>query len=422
MKNWTAESLCLAGASGILVLAAGLALVAVVRVEQPSLDLLAIGAVLASLLAVALSNRRLRDEIKVRKAAEQALAGSERRLLDIVSMLPVALVVKDPESRITLMNRAAEDGWGVRFADVAGNCGSEQMQPGQIDEVLASDRAAFAMGELQVQETQVWNAAQERCYRVESYKKPVFDSGGKPLYLICAYVDITARKQAEEGLQLSLRQLRRLAAGLELLKEEDHRRIAKGIHDDLGQNLMALKLDVEMLRARAGKRASRLSQRVGQALDTIDATIRSVRAIMNDLHPSTLELGLPAALEWLVEQFEVRTGIACALRVAGDGPLPDARRTAVIFRIVQEALLYILRHSSAGQVDIALAVGAAHLSITIDDDGGGTDGGSEAQVGLRGIRERVLVFGGELATAGGGANPSRLSILIPTRAHALADV
>jgi len=208
--------------------------------------------------------------------------------------------------------------------------------------------------------------------------------------------------------------LRQLTAHLEMMKEEERKRIALDIHDDLGQNLMALKMDVEMLHARAGTRHPLLKQRVGHVLDTIDASIRSVRAIMNDLHPSTLELGLPAALEWLLNQFEKRSGITSTLTVIGvDGELPDTRRTSVIFRIIQEALVNILRHARATQVQVTLNIGMDMLAITIVDDG---EAGKDAEFGLRGIKERLDVFGGELEIDSAQGNGSTLSILVPTRA------
>ncbi|MGZ8289921.1 MAG: PAS domain-containing sensor histidine kinase [Telluria sp.] len=370
------------------------------------------------------ANHQLRAEIAVREAAEQALELSEKRLQDIITTLPVALLIKDPQSRITLMNKAAETGWGISFDEVAGKTGSELFTPDQMKKILEGDRATFEGGELVVEERAIWNVDRVQCFTYDSYKKPIYDARGKPLYMICVFVDITERKHAEAALQLSYQQLRQVTARLELLKAEDGKRIAQGIHDDLGQNLLALKLDVQMLHSRAGERHPLLQQRVGHVLATIDATIRSVREIMNDLHPSTLELGLPVALEWLVDQFEKRSGITCTLTVIGEhGPLPDTRRTSVIFRIVQESLLYVLRHAQATMADVTLAVGAGQISITIVDDGIGiVDGeaGVEAAFALRGIRERVDVFGGELEIDSGDEMGTTLSILIPTAATAYA--
>jgi PAS domain S-box-containing protein len=369
-----------------------------------------------------LSNQQLRAEIDVRKAAEAGLAASEKRLHDILSTLPTPVLVKDAQSRIQLMNHAAEEKWGVRFDQVAGTNGADWMSRDRMRAVLADDQAVFAAGEVVVKESQVWNGLDGRAVEVESYKRPVFDADGAPQGLICTYVDITQRKHAEQALQRAFLHLRELAAELEMLKEEDRRRIAQGIHDDLGQNLLALKLDVEMLHARASARHPRLKRRVGNVLGTIDATIRSVRAIMNDLHPSTLELGLPVALEWLVVQFERRSGIRCHLRVVGDHPpLPDKRRTSVIFRIVQEALVQVLRHAHAARIDVTLAMGIERLSITIADDGGGIGSGEEADVRLRAIRERIDVFGGDLGIDRVEDGGTRLSILIPTETGSTAD-
>lgn len=359
------------------------------------------------------SDQQLRAEVALRQAAEQALEQSDKRLQEIISTLPVALLIKDAQLRITMMNKAAEDGWGVRFDQVAGTDGSQWIAPQRMKLVRACDQAAFAARELLVQEDEVWNAAKGKAIQAEVYKKPVYHANGEPHYLICVYVDITQRKRAKETLQASLRQLRQLTTHLEMLKAEERKRIAQGIHDHLGQNLMALKIDVEMLHARAGERHPLLKRRVGHVLNTIDVTIRSVRTIINDLHPSTLELGLAAALEWLVDQFEKRSGICCTLRVIGEAPpMPDTRRTSVIFRMVQEALVNVLNHAEANQVAVFLNIGPEKMTITIIDDGTGR--GDEAAKGLRGIRERVALFGGELDIADCEGGGTKLSIFIPT--------
>jgi two-component system sensor histidine kinase UhpB len=233
-------------------------------------------------------------------------------------------------------------------------------------------------------------------------------------------IDITERKLAEDQLQSSYRRLRQLTEHLETIKEEERRRIALDIHDDLGQNLMALKIDVEMLHARTGERHPQLRKRVRHVLDTIDATIRAVREIINDLHPSTLELGLPAALEWMLEQFEQRSGIACSLKVSGDPGLRlEIRRTTAIFRIVQETLVNILRHAEASQVEVCLRLQDDQLAILIADDGIGMqpgDAGKAAAFGLRGIKERIDAFGGELLIDSRRGNGTTLSIVMPAGA------
>ncbi|NHZ34296.1 PAS domain-containing sensor histidine kinase [Massilia rubra] len=237
-------------------------------------------------------------------------------------------------------------------------------------------------------------------------------------------IEVAERQMAENALAESFRELRQLSSHLETIKEDERKRIAKGIHDELGQNLMALKIDVEMLHARASLRHPLLKRKVGDVLDTIDLTIRSVRAIMNDLHPSTLELGLPAAAEWLVQQFGKRSGIATSLTVVeGDGPLPDSHHTDVVFRIIQECLLNILRHAKATRVEIGLDIGIEYLTITIVDNGVGMGPGDAAKVasfGLRGIRERVDVFGGQMVIDSRPGGGTTLAMMIPLESEAAA--
>ena len=433
----TVDIRLLARTGGIVALAAGLGVLAAGCAEQ--LPLAVAGLLAASAGALMIhndrlrmrigegtgqlehTNQQLRAEIGVRTAAESALEASEKRLRDILSTLPMPVIIKDAQSRIELMNQAVEEKWGVPSEQVTGTTGGDWLPPAYMQSVLNDDRAVFAAREVVVKESQIWNSVNGRPVAFESYKKPVYDANGEPHSLICVYVDITQRKHAEDALQRAFVQLRELTAELEMLKEDDRRRIAQGIHDDLGQNLLALKIDVQMLHARVSDRHPRLKQRVGHVLDTIDATIRSVRTIMNDLHPSTLELGLPVALEWLLSQFENRSGIRCTLRIAGDhGPLPDARRTSVIFRIVQEALLHVLGHARASRIDVTLALGVERLAITIADDGGGIGCGEEAEPRLRALRERVDVFGGDLGIECVEPGGTRLSILIPTETGATA--
>lgn len=416
----TVEIRWIAVSAGLTLLAAVAVVAAVFAVPVP----LALSGVIATAAsALMIHNERLRQRVHTRtiqlEHSNRALAASEKRLHDILSTLPMPVVVKDAESRIELMNRAAEEKWGIRFEQAAGGTGADWIPPAYMQAILADEQAVLAGGKVVVRESQVSDASGARLMDVESYKKPVYDAHGKPLSLICVYVDITQRKRAEGALQRSFLQLRELTAELELLKEDDHRRIAQGIHDDLGQNLLALKIDVEMLHARASSRHPRLKRRVGHVLDTLDATIGSVRAIINDLHPSTLRLGLPVALEWLVGQFEKRSGIQCTLRVAGDHvPMQDPRRTSVIFRIVQEALVHVLSHAGVSRVDLALMAGTEQLAITLSDDGEGI--GEAAGQRLRVLRERVDVFGGDVGIECVEAGGTRLSILIPTESGATA--
>ncbi|WP_317203389.1 PAS domain S-box protein [Janthinobacterium sp.] len=367
------------------------------------------------------SNALLRAEIEVRKAAQQALAHSEQRLQEIISMMPLALFLKDADSHIVLMNEACEQQWGVTLAELDAQGEAAHFPPEQMAGFLANDRAAFASGRLLIDEELIWNAQLQENRQVQSFKKPLYDGAGQPLMLIAMSVDITERKRNEEALRLSLLQLRELSDHQQTIKEEERKRIALDIHDDLGQNLMALKIDVAMLHARTGASHPRLHQQVGRVLDTIDATIKSVRAIINDLHPSTLELGLCAAVEWLLKQFERRSPIRYQLIILDDSANTrlDNRQTAAIFRVIQESLANILRHAQASAVEVSLNLNAQGITVVIADNGVGMlpgDDGKAASFGLKSIRERIAAFGGELIIDSRAGNGTALSILMPLSA------
>ena len=364
------------------------------------------------------TNDKLRAEIHVRQHAERALADSEERLHQIVTTMPVALFLKDAESRIVMMNTVCEEQWGVPFAEIAGTRGSAWFPPEQMARFLADDARIFEARKLQVYEEVAYNSALGQDRQYQTYKKPVYDANGRASLLICISIDITERKGTEDALADSFLQLRQLTAHLYTIKEEERKRIAQGIHDELGQNLMALKIDVSMLHARTGEQHPHLNRKVARVLDTLDTTITSVRAIINELHPSTLELGLAPAIEWLLAQFERRTGISATLTVSGtDEEAPELRHTAALFRVVQEALLNIVRHAHAHKVHVTLARSPEHIALTIADNGQGmemAETDKASAFGLRGIRDRMDTLGGTLCIDSAPGSGTTLSLLIPT--------
>ncbi|MFT5642761.1 MAG: two-component system sensor histidine kinase UhpB [Janthinobacterium sp.] len=369
------------------------------------------------------ANALLLAEIDVRKAAEQALAQSEERLQEIITMMPVALFLKDADSRILLTNEACDNQWGVRSSDIVGSCGSAHFPAQQMTQFLANDQAAFAARRMLVSEELCWNSQQQESRLMQTFKKPIFNAEGKPHLLIGMYVDINERKLAEEALQHSYTQLRQLSDHQESIKEDERRRIALDIHDDLGQNLMALKIDISLLHERTGQTHPRLHRQVQRVLNTIDQTIKSVRLIINDLHPSTLELGLCPAVEWQLTQFERRSAIVCTLTVLDDSANAsmNQRHTAALFRIIQEALTNIERHAKASAVVVTLKLTSASLSVVIADNGIGIapdDYKKKTSFGLKGIQGRVDSLSGQFQITSDG-DGTTLAILIPGSASGL---
>jgi signal transduction histidine kinase len=211
--------------------------------------------------------------------------------------------------------------------------------------------------------------------------------------------EMTGELRASEAkLQKTNENLRRLAAHAESIKESERKRIAREIHDDLGQNLLALRIEVDLLASRTDKQHPELHARARWMLEQIDGTIKSVRQIINDLRPHVLDLGLTAAVDWQIAEFQRRTGLACEL-VSHNHDLHVSDRCATtLFRILQESLTNVSRHARATKVRVELAVDPESISMTVSDNGIGlarTGGQKPGSFGLVGIEERVRILGGK---------------------------
>ncbi len=228
--------------------------------------------------------------------------------------------------------------------------------------------------------------------------------------------EIAERSQVEEALRQSQETLRELAAYQERIREDERKRIAREIHDELGQTLLALRLDVSMLHARAGERHPLLKTRTALALEYIDTTMKSIRTIMNNLRPSVLDLGVQAAIEWQVRQFEQRNAIPCQLCIDDDGLEMDDEHATAVFRILQESLTNIGRHARATIVRIALRIDGGMLKMSIEDNGVGMypgDRRKSRRFGLIGIQERASMLGGELTIESTPGQGTLLRLTVP---------
>ncbi|HZV64024.1 MAG TPA: CHASE domain-containing protein [Telluria sp.] len=231
-------------------------------------------------------------------------------------------------------------------------------------------------------------------------------------------------RESQAKLQLSHQKLRRLAAHADEIKEGERKRIAREIHDDLGQNLLALRIEADMLTSRTGERQPRLHARARSTLSQIDATIKSVRQIINDLRPNVLDLGLSAAVEWQVSEFRRRTGIACALvDDHKEIKLSDSCATA-FFRILQESLSNISRHARATEARVELRLEDGRLSMTVSDNGIGLAAGGRNKIGsfgLVGIEERIHILGGSCSIVSFPGSGTTVGVVVSAEPAPPAD-
>ena len=227
--------------------------------------------------------------------------------------------------------------------------------------------------------------------------------------------DITERKRIEQELFESREQLRELSAYMEAIREEERKRIAMEIHDELGQLLTALKMDVSLLKMHLAN-DSNAARKTDDMRELVEKTIWMVRNVVSHLRPAALNFGIVSALEWLAEDFGRRNGIPCQFRINGSEPvLSDAHATAV-FRIVQASLTNVTRHAGATRADVTLTRSASALELHVSDDGCGFDQEAARKgeaYGLLGMTERARLIGGSLLIDSALGTGTAVSIHIP---------
>ncbi len=224
-------------------------------------------------------------------------------------------------------------------------------------------------------------------------------------------------KRAEDEMRASHARLRDLLRGVERAREEERRRIAHELHDELGHALMALKMDVGRLRDERLSEGA-LLDRVLAMTRFIDVTLRHLRRVASELKPVLLDdFGLSAAVASLAKDFEARQGVRCRVRVQDLGPGLDAELSIALYRTIQELLTNIARHAGAGEARIQLRRAGAGLTLSVKDDGRGlrpADLVAGRSLGLAGVRERVEGWGGSVSFRGAQGRGTEGRIRIPS--------
>jgi signal transduction histidine kinase len=224
---------------------------------------------------------------------------------------------------------------------------------------------------------------------------------------------------AYEELRGSREELRALTTHLEGVRESERTRISREIHDELGQALTGLKMDLARWSKENGNGAAPLDPAVAAA--AIDDMIGTVRRISSELRPQILDdLGLLAAVEWHAKEFEARTGVKCLFRRKGvlvEGQL-DSERSTALFRIFQEITTNIARHAQATRVNVTLDIGRVSVGLTVRDNGLGIRESTRSgppRLGIVGMKERAVVFGGHVVVAGAPGRGTTVRVRIPLR-------
>lgn len=362
-------------------------------------------------------------DITEKRRAEQALSESQRMIATLMGNLP------------GMAYRCANDGhWSMEFvsegclgltgykpAELVGNA---QMSYGDL--IHPKDRQAVWESVRQSLKTGERFQIMYRIITSEGRLKWVWEKGlgivspSSELVTLEGFIsDITGRKMAEEQMERSRMQLRAHAEHLHSVLEGERTKIAREIHDELGQILTALKMDLFWVERKLPWEWVEIHDKVRSMITHIDSTIKTVERILLELRPGMLEdLGLTPAIEWQAEAFQRRTGIVCDAILDPDPEslITDTKISTAVFRICQEALTNIARHSNATRAEIRLTLHESLVELVVADNGKGVkkrDIDKADSFGILGIRERTGLLGGKMTIAGRRGKGTILRVRIP---------
>jgi PAS domain S-box-containing protein len=366
----------------------------------------------------------LRD-VTERTRAETLIAQSETRLRGILDSAMDAIITTDDEQRVVLFNRAAEGMFGWPRAEAVG-APLSRFIPERYRRTHAEHVARFGVaatpsrrmgGSLRVV-TGLRRNGEE--FPIDASISQLRESG-RHFYTVILR-DVTARVEAEEALRRSKDELQQLGAAANATREQEKSRIARELHDELGQLLTMLQMDVAWCKEKQPTGDPTLVAKLDRMESLLKTTIAATRRISSDLRPLMLDdLGLVPSLEWLVENFGQRTGIVCDLTIGErELALPKSHATG-IFRIVQESLTNIAKHAKAARADIVVEFDRDALVVRIDDDGVGFSPQAPRKpqsFGLFGLRERASLMGGTVTISSAPGKGTSVEVRVPREALA----
>lgn len=246
----------------------------------------------------------------------------------------------------------------------------------------------------------------------------LFEFNGRQAVLFISR-DITQRQKFEEKLRASGEQLRQLAIHLQSIREEERKLIAREIHDELGQVLTVLKIQLSLLPNKIEGKSNEILDQIRSLTKLVDNTIESVQKITAKLRPDILdELGIVSAIEWQTKQFTDNTGIACERFLPKNEIELDPDRSTALFRILQESLTNVARHSNASRVNVILEKDSDQIHLEITDNGKGITNSQINNInslGILGMKERALVFSGEFIIKSSMESGTTVKVKFPIR-------
>jgi PAS domain S-box-containing protein len=361
------------------------------------------------------------QDVTERKKAEDELRLAYQRLSYHVENTPLAVIEWDKDLNIARWSEEAEKIFGWKAAEVLGkNIYDEDFKLIYEQDAHYVNRIANDLTKGLVERNHSLNRNNRKDGNViysEWYNSVLRDDQGNVITVLSLAQDITERKVAEEKLNASYKQIRSLSEHLRNIREEERKHVAREIHDELGQELTVLKMDVGSLIKKIPQPDDIMRKRLASFSELVDNIAQSVRRISSELRPSLLDdLGLPAAISWHLEEFGKRSSIKTRFtEPKEEWVLPDAVKTN-LFRILQEALTNVVRHSKATEVRVKLERDDHTITLHIFDNGVGysTERSQNGNtLGILGMRERANIIGGKLEIETMPGNGTKIVVTVP---------
>jgi PAS domain S-box-containing protein len=348
------------------------------------------------------------EDITERRRAEVRLREYEK----VIEGLQERVAVVDRDYRYLIANQACLDYHGKQAEEVIGHSLLEMLGQKAFDQIKNRLEECFQGRVVRFELSVPYPKTGMR--DLSAHYFPI--EGPTGVDRIAAILqDVTERKEAERELQRSLLELHALNAQMHSVREEERTRLARELHDELGQALTAIRLDLSSLQN--SPKPDQQPQQIRTILGLVDEALRSVRRISTELRPGVLDhLGFVAALEWATEEFEGRTGIQCHVLMPETNLALDSRRSTALFRIFQEALTNIARHAEATKVRIVVTREDGGIALEVRDNGRGIGENqisSSSSLGILGMRERALLLGGEFRISGEPGQGTTVRVRIP---------
>jgi signal transduction histidine kinase len=338
----------------------------------------------------------------------------------------VGVAVTDRAGDIVLVNGASKRIWGgmivsgrERWAQTKGfwHDSGERIAPTNWASVRALSEGQTSLNELIDVET--YDGQQKT---IHNFSAPIRNAEGLIVGAVTVNEDVTERVRAEHALRTATEQLRALTVKLESVREEECRRIGRELHDEIGSAMTGLKWELEGLDKLCSKErdqidCSTLRERINGMVEVIDTTSSTVQKISYELRPAILDdLGLIPAIEWQAQQFAARTGIVCQFDSSVESVDLEQEKVTAVFRIIQEALTNVLRHSQATRVTITIEKENDELIVEVKDNGKGiteSEKVAPSSLGLIGMQERAHIIKGRIKITGFPEKGTAITLRVP---------